>query len=163
MTDFETVIATVDGWVPTTSLVRHTPTGSWWLVCMIDVDATLRQLFRSRATGVVYDSSVIEPPPVEIYQASVTVTPRTTWAPDADNPEGTPPEGADVEQTDTTVTWTVDGVRWGGMHREDTGSVRYEITPIDADGDPLNGLTPWATLPPGTTFDDALDHIQQEA
>ena len=157
--DFEQIIATVDGWAPTTTLVRHTPTGTFWLICVIDLDATLSQLFRSRSTGVVYDSSVITPPPVEIYQADVTITPRTTWVPDEDNPSGQPPENADVTQDDTTVTWTVDGARWGGMHREDTGTVRYNITPIDADGDPLNGLTPRWVLPAGTTFEQALDHI----
>lgn len=32
-------------------------------------------------------------------------------------------------------------------------------TPIDADGDPTNGLTPLATYPPGTTHDDALRRL----
>lgn len=155
---FETLINTVDGWAPTTTLVRHTPTGDCWLISIIELNAILSRLFRSQV-GVVYDSSVIAPPPVEIYQASVTITPRSTWVPDDDNPAGPPPEGVDVTQDDTTITWTVDGVRWGGMHRADTGAVRYDIVPVDANNDPLDGLTPWAVLPAGTTFQQALDHI----
>jgi hypothetical protein len=30
------------------------------------------------------------------------------------------------------------------------------VTAVDADGDPLNGLTPLHTLPPGTTHDEAI-------
>jgi hypothetical protein len=37
---------------------------------------------------------------------------------------------------------------------------RYDIRAIDADGNPLNGLTPLAVLPHGTSFDDALTFLE---
>ena len=33
--------------------------------------------------------------------------------------------------------------------------------PIDADGDPANGMTPLLRLPPGTTHEQALEELEQ--
>ena len=155
---FELLINSVDGWMPDTRLYRRVEDSSYWLVSVINTAAVVK-LYRSQM-GVVYDTEDLEPPSVEIYRADVTRSPvYSEWVADEDNPPGHPPDGAEVTQDDTTTTWSVEGARWGGMHRTITDDVDFHITPIDADGDPLNGLTPWAVLDPGATFEQALDYI----
>lgn len=154
MTDIEVIIETVDGWMPHTRLYRIGQ--RHWLISVITAVSKAQML--SQKLGVMVPVSSIEEPPVEIYQASLERTPVYEWAPDPDTPHEEPPGPPDFSEDGLTATWTVGGQRWGGMHREQTGET-WTVTAIDADGDPLNGLTPWATLSPGTTFEQALDHI----
>lgn len=159
----ELVISSVQGWAPGTRLYRNvTEVGDAWLISVITVSGV-----RDATVDVVATANGVDPHGAsgtghaEIYRADVTETPVYDWiqtSPDIDYPQG------DYDITypdDDHLVATLDGVEY----RAERQLIRtdYSITAIDADGDPLNGLTPWAVLPHGTTFEQALDHIAQEA
>lgn len=165
MSDPEIVITRLSGWPPDSRLYRVD--GRHWIVTVPSPDGVRRVLVRAaqamRAAGI--DAPSVEadttPAPTVIFQADVVVTPVMEWVDDGDTPDGLPSEGSTfaVEHPDENHTvFLVNGQRWGGQHREPVGET-YIVTPIDANGDPLDGLTPWAVLPAGTTFEQALDHI----
>lgn len=159
----ELVISNVQGWAPTTRLYRDVVAdGDWWLISAILVSAV-----RNATVDVVAETADIDPHGtadsgtghIEIYRATVAETPAYEWVQTAGPPA---PEADDYELTytdDTHLIATRDGIEY----RAELQQVRigYAITAIDADGDPLNGLAPQWVLPHGTTFDQALTHIQQ--
>ena len=161
----ELVISNVQGWAPTTRLYRDVANpGDWWLISAILVSAV-----RNSTIDVVATTNDVDPHGesdsgtghVEIYRATVTETPAYDWV-QTDGPPA--PEADDYELVypdDTHLIATRDGVEY----RAELQQVRidYTMTAIDADGDPLNGLTPQWILPHGVTFEQALDHIAQEA
>lgn len=160
----ELVVNNVQGWAPTTRLYRDVVAdGDWWLISAILVSAV-----RNATVDVVAETADIDPHGtadsgtghIEIYRATVAETPAYGWVQTA----GPPAPQGDYDITypdDTHLIATRDGVEY----RAELQQVRtdYTITAVDADCDPLNGLTPWAVLPHGTTFEQALDHIAQEA
>lgn len=168
----ELLINTVDGWIDTTRLYRGSEwqrddtgveTCEGWIIQNPDQAAIREIITRSRKAieemGLPAPEQT-EPPagPVTVFRASIQALPVMSWI--SERPGEEPPQvgGLTVEQTDTECVFFVDGQRWGGMRLEQTGR-RYQVIPIDADGDPLNGLTPLYTLPSGTTFEQALEHI----
>lgn len=160
----ELVISNVQGWVPTTRLYRGViEDDDYWLISAITVSGVRNATVDVVAAANDIDSHSDTAPPgvghVEIYRATVTETPVCDWVQTAGPPA---PEADDYELTytdDTHLIATRDGIEY----RAELQQVRigYAITAIDADGDPLNGLTPQWVLPHGTTFDEALTHIQQ--
>jgi hypothetical protein len=111
---------------------------AWWLVSVINT-RWLRDAV-AEASGMDLADPGDDAGHVEIYRADVVETPL--FRPELIDPNR---EGAD----DLTLDDYHD-VQWG---------IRREITPIDADGDPLNGLTPEVVLPHGHTLDDAIAWI----
>lgn len=162
MSESELVISNVQGWAPGTRLYRDVAEeGDAWLISVITVSGV-----RGATVDVVATANGVDPHGasgtghVEIYRATVAETPAYEWVQTA----GPPAPQGDYDITypdDTHLIATRDGVEY----RAELQQVRtdYMITAVDADGDPLNGLTPWAILPHGTTFEQALDHIAQEA
>lgn len=159
----ELVISNVWGWAPGTRLYRDVATeGDAWLISVINVSGV-----RDATVDVVAVANDVDPHGgsgtghVEIYRAEVAETPVYDWirtSPDIDYPQG----DYDITYPDPDhLVATLDGVEF----RAERQLIRtdYAVTAVDADGDPLNGLTPWAVLPHGTTFEQALDHIAQEA
>ena len=158
MSEPELVITKVLGWAPDTRLYKIGD--NYWLISIIDVVAVADAVAESigdfdrtspvRATGHC-----------EIYQATCTETPVLTPVQVSGGPEQ---EGVTYTHdwvSDTECIIRVDGDEYARVEMQPTGQVRYDITAVDADGDPLNGLTPQWVLPHGTTFDQALTHIQQ--
>lgn len=168
MSDIEIIIHTVDGWAPTTRLYRID--GEHWLIQCMDMAAATQMVARARsqleALGIEPPSETadIPPGPTAIFRATITTTP--VYEDVVDFPGGVPTEGdfTVVEHEDGSATFYLDGTECGTRTRHQFGETITAVTPIDADGDPLNGLTPRWVLPAGTTFDQALDHIttQQE-
>lgn len=156
------IINTMDGWAPGTRMYRH-DNGEYWIVSLIDV-YTVRNAV-AIATGVeltpVEDLQPGLHGHVEVYRAEVEVTEQYEWVFDGEPAD--PPEGAEVTPhiDGDTLTVHVNGEPFATAHRVKTGE-HYVVTPIDADGDPLNGLTPEFVLPQGTTYEQALDHIERE-
>ena len=159
----ELVISNVQGWAPGTRLYRDVAeVGDAWLISVITVSGV-----RDATVDVVAVANDVDPHGasgtghVEIYRAEVAETPVYDWvqtSPDIDYPQG------DYDITypdDDHLVATLDGVEYRAERR--LIRTDYTIAAIDADGDPLNGLTPWAVLSHGTTFDNALAHITQEA
>lgn len=131
------VIRTMDGWPPVTSLVRDGDT--WWIVSVINT-RWLRDAV-AEASGIELAAADDDAGHVEIYRA--TVEERPVIRPLPIDPDRSP---------DDPTLMPAD------MH--DVGiDVSRVITAVDADGDPLNGLTPAVVLPHGTTLDDAIAWI----
>ncbi|WAC54968.1 hypothetical protein [Gordonia sp. SL306] len=154
--DMELIINTLDGWAPTTRLYRvglqH------YIIQCLDVASVQAMMARRIPEGIEKPTTIPAlPGPTSVFRADLVRTPIMSWI--SDRPGQEPPaERLTVEQTDTEVTFLVNGVRWGGMRQEQTGET-FTVTAIDDNDDPLDGLTPWAVLGPGTTFEQALDHI----
>ena len=152
------IINTMDGWAPGARMYRR-DNGEYWIVSVIDV-YTVRNAV-AIATGVeltpVEDLQPGLHGHVEIYRAEVQVTEQFSWKFD-NEPE--PPAGAELTHIidGDTLTVYADGEPFATAHRVKTGE-HYVVTPIDADGDPQNGLTPEYVLPQGTTYEQALAHI----
>lgn len=156
------VISNVWGWAPETRLYRDVAVdGDAWLISVITVSGV-----RDATVDAVAAANGVDPHGapgtghVEIYRADLTETPVYDWvqtSPDIDYPQG------DYDITypdDDHLVATLDGVEY----RAERQLIRtdYSITAIDADGDPLNGLTPWAVLPHGTTFEQAIQYIEEK-
>lgn len=163
MSDIEIIIHTVDGWAPTTRLYRID--GEHWLIQCMDMAAATQMVARARsqleALGIdaPSETAAVPPGPTAIFRATVTRTP--VWEDVVDFPDGPPTAGdfSVTEHDDGSATFYLDGEQCGTRTRVHVSDTISAVTPIDADGDPLNGLTPRWVLPAGTTFDDALDHI----
>jgi hypothetical protein len=162
---FSVLIDSLDGW-PSHSRVYENAGVYWIVVCPVSTMRERLVMARSQleAAGIdtggpLPEDSVVGP--TAIFQAEVTRTPVMARVLDPDTPTGEPPENLTVEVSEDGAvrTFYVDGVRWGGNHLEQVGET-YTVTPIDADGDPLNGLTPLHTLPAGTSFDDAIAFLE---
>lgn len=154
------IISSVDGWASGTRLYRLGD--DYWLICVIDVGAVRDAVAAQWGIDLPPDDTLTGH--AEIYRATCEVTEVLGWIADTDTDIvaiAADTTGVTAEQTDTTITWMRDGARIGGMHK-DVERVDYVVTAIDADGDPLNGLTPQWVLPHGTTFEQALDHIQTQ-
>ncbi len=137
----ETVVRSLDGWPPVTSLVRAG--NAWWVVSIINT-RWLRDAV-AEASGMDLANPDDDAGHVEIYRATVEERPVIRPMPidpdrSPDDPDLMPDDVHDVQ---------VD--------------VNRVITVVDADGDPLNGLTPAAVLPHGTTFDDAVAWIAESS
>lgn len=153
----ETVIESLDGWMPIASLVRDG--GRWWIVQVPDVPAAMDFANRRLPDGIPPIEGVPRNAPTAIFAADVEV--RPVYEDVVDFPGGLPIEGdfSVAEHEDGGATFYLDGTECGTRTRHQVGETITAVTPIDADGDPINGLTPRWVLPAGTTFDDALDHI----
>ncbi|WP_454175388.1 hypothetical protein [Gordonia sputi] len=159
MSEPQLIITDVRGWAQGTRLYRIDE--KYWLISIIDIVAVIDAVAETigerdltapvRATGHC-----------EIYQASCTETPILAPVQVSGGPEEPGVDYGHNWVSDTECVVTKDGVEYARVELQPTGDMRYSIAAIDADGDPLNGLTPFAVLPHGTTFDDALSHIQQQ-
>lgn len=151
----EIVIDTVDGWAPHTRLYRIDST--YWLISVIDIVAV------HDAVSEIILPHVLPVPDrltghTEIYEAAVDFTPIYEWVPDREVTDPPPQDECESVEDGDTLTITHHGDTVCILTRTHIRDDMH-ITPIDADGDPLNGLTPRWVLPAGTTFDQALDHI----
>lgn len=155
MTTANVVIRSVDGWPPHTQLWEVA--GRHWLVCCIDLVAT-RDLVAEQWGLELSDTPGLKGH-VEIFEATLTRTPVWTWEPDGE-PTELPAGEVDHVIHGDTMTITVDGEPAATLHRR-LEREDLHVEAIDADGDPLNHLTPRWVLPHGTTFEQAIDSIIQ--
>lgn len=158
----ELVINQLAGWPSVTRLYEHN--GDYWIVLAPETAAIERLYLSAIPEGVEAPVGVVSAAPISIFRASVARTPVWEWVNDSDTPQGSEPpsEGLTEDRSERSVTYYVNGVRWGGIHQEQTGET-LTVGAIDDNGDPLDGLTPWAVLPPGSGFDDAIAKIEREA
>lgn len=152
------LITTVEGWHPDTRLYRLDD-GTHWLISIIDVrqgiDMIAQQWGVELAKAEQGDQQAGH---CEIYAAAVDLTPIYQWVPDREVADPPPQDECDHSEDGDTLTITHHGDTVCILTRTHIRDDMH-IVPIDADGDPLNGLTPRWVLPAGTTFHDALTHI----
>lgn len=160
------IVSNVQGWAPVTRLYANVvESGDYWLISVITVGVVRDAVADSLGIDLPPMPDIAETGHVEIYRATVDSAPRMgEWVTD----DGCPPiedapDGAVGEIVDDhRGIIPVDGDIWATVHR-DTDGEDLIIQAVDYDGDPLNGLTPEYVLPHGTSFAQALEHIQQEA
>ena len=141
---------------------------NYWVIKRVDVVAAVNAAIEQMSDlgieppAFLRDAPVRATTHVEIYRAQCGINPVYDWQQTSGGEDDPTVEFGHTYIDDDHMIVTKDGAEYARLERVKIRD-EYDVTLVDADGDPLNGLTPWAVLPHGTTFEQALDHIAQEA